>query len=152
MSSPANGASFPPGTPIFLQAQASDVDGNLSLFQFQDNGNLLSETALSGGNGAANFTWESAGPGWHNVDAVATDTTQQTGAASVRIFVERPITGELLPPAGLIGHRHLSAGSVQLSWIASSSQNSAGTVVERRAGLTGAWEEIATVEPDYRHL
>ena len=146
LSSPANGSSFPPGTPIFLQAQASDIDGNLLLLQFQENGNLLSETALSGGDGAASFTWENASPGWHGVDAVATDTTNQIGAASVRIFVQRPINNELLPPSGLTASA-ISAGSIQLIWIASSSQNSAATVLERRFGMTGAWEEIAMIDP-----
>ena len=144
-NTPADGASFPTGSVIVLQAQASDTDGNLASFQLQADGELLSETVVSGSGAAANFTWDTAGPGWHSLAAVATDDTNQAGVASIRVFVERPVRSDLYSPTSLTAET-LSATGIHLTWILSTSIDSTGTAVERRAGVNGVWQEIAAVD------
>jgi hypothetical protein len=145
-TSPANNASFPPNTPIVLQAQASDVDANLSKLEFLADDQLLSETPLSGGAGVASCTWDNAGPGWHALTALATDDTLQSSDVFLQIFVERTVTNELLPPSALTSEA-MSPNGIELAWSASISATSTGTIIERRAQVDGLWEEIATVDP-----
>ena len=144
-TAPANNSTSPPGNSIVLQAQASDVDSNLAKLQFLADGQLLSETPLSGGAGVANFTWDNAGPGWHNLTAFVVDDTIQDGNASLRVFVERSVANDLLPPSALTSRASAPTG-IDLVWNSSASTNATSTVIERRAGVTGAWEEIATVD------
>jgi hypothetical protein len=142
---PANNASFAPNTPIVLQAQASDIDSNLATLQFIADGQLLSETPLSGAAGVANCTWSNAGPGWHALVALADDDTLQSGVAFLRVFVERQVLNDLLPPSGLASEA-TSPNGIHLVWNSSTSANSTGTAIERRAGIAGTWVEIATVD------
>ena len=142
---PANNASFAPNTPIVLQAQASDIDSNLSKLQFLADGQLLSETPLSGGAGVASCTWDNAGPGWHTLTALAVDDTLQSSGAFLRVFVERTVANDLLPPTALTSEA-TSPNGIHLAWTPSISTNSTATALERRAGTTGTWEEIATID------
>jgi hypothetical protein len=144
-TAPANNSTSPPGTPIVLQAQTSDVDSNLAKLQLLADGQLLSETPLSGGAGVASFTWDNAGPGWHALSALAVDDTAKNGNASLRVFVERSVTNDLLPPSALTSEA-MSPTSIHLTWAPSTSTNATCTAIERRAGVDGAWTEIATVE------
>ncbi len=144
-TAPANSSSFAPGAPIGLQAQASDVDGNLSKLQFFADGQLLSETGIAGNAGVANFSWGNAGPGWHTLTALAADDTLQSGNAFIRVFVERTVSNQLLPPSALTSEA-ISASGIHLTWTVSTSTNSVGTVIERRAGMDGVWQEIATID------
>ncbi len=144
-TAPANRSTSSPGTPIVLLAQASDIDSNLAKFQLLADGQLLSDTPLSGNAGVANFTWGNAGPGWHNLTALASDDTIQTGSATLRVFVERTVTNDLLPPTSLTSEA-TSPTAIHLVW-APSPTTSTGTAIERRTGLNGVWEEIVTVNP-----
>jgi len=145
LTAPIDGASFAPGTPIVLQAQASDVDGNLSLLQFQDAAELLSEVGVSGSASVASFTWENPAPGWHDVAAVVVDETQQAGSASIRVFVQRQVSNGLFAPTTLTADPSVS--SVKLLWAAPANLTGVvGYVVERKLGRQGAWEEVATVD------
>jgi hypothetical protein len=145
LTAPIDGASFAPGAPIVLQAQASDVDGNLSLLQFQDAAELLSEVGVSGSASVASFTWENPAPGWHDVGAVVVDETQQAGSASIRVFVQRQVSNGLFAPTTLTADPSVS--SVKLLWAAPANLTDVvGYVVERKLGRQGAWEEVATVD------
>jgi N-acetylmuramoyl-L-alanine amidase len=141
---PANGASFAPGGPIVLQAQASDIDSNLATLQLLADGQLLSETPVSGGAGVASFTWVNAGPGWHALTAFAVDDTLQTGSAFARIFVQRTIRNDVLPPSDLTATP--ASTEVILNWTGPAQTGAVGTVIERKLGRLGVWEEVATVE------
>jgi IgGFc binding protein/Big-like domain-containing protein len=144
-TAPANSTSFAPGASISLQAQASDIDGNLTKLQFQADGQPLSESLLSGGAGVATFNWDNAGPGWHALTALATDDTIQNGADFLRVFVQRTIANNIFPPTSLVATTSSSTADVGWSPPADST-NLIGYVIERKLGRQGTWEEIATVD------
>ena len=146
-TAPTNNSTSPPSAPIVLQAQASDIDTNLSKLQFFADGQLLSETPLSGGAGVASFIWDNAGPGWHSLIALALDDTNQSGSTLLRAFVQRSVANSLVPATNLTATS--TSAVVTLSWIAPANSGSIqGYIIERKLGRQGVWEEIDTSEPD----
>jgi hypothetical protein len=146
-AAPADRSSFAPGTPIGLQAQASDADGNLSKMQFFADGQLLSETGISGNAGVASFSWNNAGPGWHTLTALAADDTLQSGGALLRVFVQRTVANDLPGPTGLTAAP--TSSSVTLNWtIPASLDNVTGYAIERKLGRQGTWQEAGAIDTE----
>jgi hypothetical protein len=144
-TSPANNASFAPNTPIVLQAQANDIDADLSRFQFLADGQLLSETQVSGGAGVVSFTWNNPHPGWHKLGALAIDNAQLAGAATSRVFIPRAESANLFPPRNLAASP--ASSTVTVNWEAPDDLvNNYGYAIERKVGRQGEWQEIGTVD------
>lgn len=70
ITSPVNGASYIQGTPISINATASDLDGTITLVEFYNGTVKIGEATAA----PYNFNWTTASVGNHNITAVATDS------------------------------------------------------------------------------
>jgi photosystem II stability/assembly factor-like uncharacterized protein len=90
LSAPAAGTTFPPGTPITIEAQATDPEGPVVRVDFFD-GSLQvgSSTQLP-----FKIIWNGAAEGFHSLVAVATDIGGASGTSlPISIFVATPVSG-----------------------------------------------------------
>ena len=104
--SPNDGAVFTAPTNIILSANASDIDGNVSLVEFYQSNTKLGETT----NSPYELTWTNVGAGAYLLTAKATD---DTGAANISSAVQILVT----PPTLQVVY---SGSQIVISWPTSS--------------------------------
>jgi len=89
LASPANNATYTPGSNITIGANASDADGSVSKVEFFQGTAKLGETAAS----PYNFTWSNVPAGNYSLTAKATDNVGGTTVSStVMAIVTAPAT------------------------------------------------------------
>ena len=135
MTSPANGASFPGGTPIALAASASDRDGSIARVDFYADGTLVGRDTTA----PYGVSWSNAANGTHALKAVAVDNRKaSTTSALVTITVGAPDTTAPTVPTGLAATAR-TANGIALAWNASSDNTGvAGYDVYRNGALAGS--------------
>ena len=79
LTSPTNNASFSVGTPITLNASASDLDGAIAKVEFFDGNTKLGEDSTS----PYSYTWTGASVGIHELKAIATDNNDGVGVSQL---------------------------------------------------------------------
>jgi RHS repeat-associated protein/uncharacterized delta-60 repeat protein len=86
ITAPTNLSHFFPGTPIALNAVASDPDGTIASVKFYDHTTLLG-TGLRSATNLYAYGWYGATMGTHIINAVATDNDGLTSTASIALTV-----------------------------------------------------------------
>ncbi|MCX6924991.1 MAG: Ig-like domain-containing protein [Verrucomicrobia bacterium] len=79
ITNPVNNATVAVGSPITVEATASDPDGTVTNVAFYADGNLLSSDAAA----PYNYTWATAAPGPHALTAVAWDNMGLSSTSTV---------------------------------------------------------------------
>ena len=96
MTSPADGSIFTVGTPITLNAAASDSDGTIARVDFYAGATKIGSDAAA----PYSMTWSNAGAGTYSLSAVAVDNAgASTTAAAVGVRVDPATTQP--PPSSL---------------------------------------------------
>ena len=87
ITSPANGASFSPGSNVTITANAADADGTITKVEFFQGATKLGEDTTA----PYSYTWNSVPESTYILTAVATDNEAlSTTSASITIYVETP--------------------------------------------------------------
>ena len=95
LTAPADGATFPAGSNVTLQATAGDADGTVVRVEFLSGGTLLG----SDGTAPYSYTWQNVAAGSHSVAARAVDDRGATTISAARAFtVDPPSGGGGAPP------------------------------------------------------
>ncbi len=85
MTSPANGAEIPAGTPLLIRAESDDPDGNVKYVELYVDSQLIVRKPLA----PYEITWPGElPPGEHTVRAIATDLSGGSAEDEVRITVK----------------------------------------------------------------
>jgi hypothetical protein len=147
MTSPSSGASFEVGSPVPLDATATDVDGAVSHVDFYANGVLVG-TDLSPASGVFSTTWTRSIAGTYTITAVASDDRGGVKTSA-------PLQVVLTPPPGRSNVALASNGGVAS---ASSTSTGAfpvsGAINGDRKGVNwgngGGWQDATdNVWPDW---
>lgn len=105
ITSPANNSVFDAGSPITINASASDTDGSINVVEFFANGTKLGETTSS----PYTYTWHNAAVGSYSLTAKATDNDNaSTTSSAVSITVENAASTDFSVP-GIIEAEDFSA-------------------------------------------
>ncbi len=128
-------------TGITIQVQASDADGSITGIELLIDHVPVAQSASA----LLTSTWVPT-PGWHEIEATATDDSGlQTEATTVKLYVGRAVGNTVLKPASANAVA-TKAREIHVSWAAPQPGNPiAATVVERRISKIGSWQEIAVV-------
>jgi plastocyanin len=89
ITSPANGATFPAGSAITVQASASSTDGTVTRVDFFENGNLFGSATAA----PYSATFSGGAPGPYALTAVATDNQGATSTSTAVNVTIQPTTG-----------------------------------------------------------
>ena len=89
ITSPANGATFPAGSSITVQASASSTDGTVTRVDFFQNGNLFGSATTA----PYSATFSGGAPGPYALTAVATDDQGATSTSAPVNVTIQPTTG-----------------------------------------------------------
>jgi regulation of enolase protein 1 (concanavalin A-like superfamily) len=165
MTSPGNGASFPSGAAIDIQAAASDSDGSVNRVDFLVNGALVGSDAAA----PYGFTWTPPADGSYTLAASATDNAGLVGRSANVAVTSGTATAPVLPApwssqdigaVGLAGTASYRDGTFHLSGSGADIWNTAdgfrfayrpmdgdGSIVARVASLenTHAWAKAGVM-------
>jgi hypothetical protein len=83
ITSPSNGAVLTAGTPVTLQANASDINGTVAIVEFFRDGIKLGEDLSS----PYQFTWNNPPIGTFLISAKATDNSGSASTDEIQVFV-----------------------------------------------------------------
>ncbi len=147
LTSPFNGAAFPVGAAVALEATATDTDGAVSQVDFYANGVPVGTDTVSA-SGVFTTTWTSAIAGTFSITAVATDSGGATRTSS-------PLSIRLDPPPGRVNVAlAANGGNAVASTTDAGNFPASGVINGDRRGLSwgagGGWQDgTLGVWPDW---